>query len=370
MTARDPVSFHPRVDIDLDVVCANYRMLAALAPKSEIAGVVKCDAYSLGAAPIARALASRENCRTFFVTYAEEGIALREALADVAPTAAIYAFNGPFPDNARSFAAHRLTPVLNSLAQAELWSVVGGGASAALHIDTGINRLGAPASELEMIAALGLPIGLVMSHLACSSDETSAMNQRQRLAFENAAAMFPGARRSLSASGGALLSPAYHHDLIRPGAVLFGVSPDDRPDARIRPVATLTAPVLQLRRVSAGETAGYGGTRRFECAAVLATVGLGYGDGFPRAGGNRASVFLGGALCPIAGRVSMDLVILDVTNAPQPIEIGDRAEFFGKHILIEDQAAACATIGYELLTGLGGRVGRRYLSNGDSLPGH
>jgi alanine racemase len=361
LASSNSFSSRPNVDIDLDALCANFRMLAALAPESEIAGVVKCDAYSLGAREIARALAEREACRTFFVTYAEEGIAVREALAGAARDALIYVFNGPFEDNVSTFAVHGLTPIINTLAQAQLWSRASKGAPAAVHIDTGINRLGAPLGDIETIAALRLNVDLVMSHLACSSGP-DPMNERQRLAFEKAAALFPGAKRSLSASGGALLGTPYHYDLVRPGAALYGVSPSDRPDARIRPVATLTAPVLQIRRVAAGESAGYGATKRFEQPATLATVGLGYGDGFPRAASNRGSAFVGGALCPIAGRVSMDLIILDVTNAAQTVEIGDRAEFFGPRLAIEDAAAACGAIGYELLTGLGARVGRRYLS--------
>lgn len=354
----------PTVEIDLDGVCANYRMLAAAAARAETAAVVKCDAYGLGATPIARALAAREKCRTFFVAYPHEGAALRAALADIADDAVIYIFNGPDANTLAVFRRHALTPVLNTLAQAELWSRKGGGSPAALHIDTGMNRLGAPTAEIGAIAALGLNLDLVMSHLACASDPDHKLNERQRLDFQKAAALFPGVRRCLAASGGALLAPAFHYEMIRPGVALYGVSPFDAPDRRIRPVATLTAPVVQLRDVKVGETAGYGATKRFEKEARLATVALGYGDGFPRAGGNRAAAILGAARCPIAGRVSMDLIILDISNAPQPVEIGDRAEFFGVRLPIEEAAAACGTIAYELLTGLGGRVFRRYLSDG------
>ncbi|MEX0645256.1 MAG: alanine racemase [Parvularculaceae bacterium] len=364
MSNPPAVATLPSVEIDLDAVCANYRMLAAAAPGAETAAVVKCDGYGLGAGPIARALAAREKCRTFFVTYPHEGAALRAALGDIARDAVIYVFNGPDLDSLAAFQRHALTPVLNSIAQAEFWSRTGAGSPAALHVDTGMNRLGAPAEDLGAIAALGLDLDLVMSHLACASARDDAMNERQRIAFERSAALFPNIRRSLAASGGALLGAAYHYELIRPGLALYGVGPFDIPDPRIRPVATLTAPVIQLRDIKTGETAGYGATWKARSAARLATVTLGYGDGFPRSGANRATALLGGAPCPIAGRVSMDLIILDVSKAPQPVEIGDRAEFFGSRVRIEDAAAACGTIGYELLTGLGARVLRRYVSNG------
>ncbi|HXI87992.1 MAG TPA: alanine racemase C-terminal domain-containing protein, partial [Parvularculaceae bacterium] len=246
---------------------------------------------------------------------------------------------------------------------AQAWSAQRRSEPAALHIDTGMNRLGAPISEIGAIKALSVNFDLVMSHLACASEPDHPMNARQRALFEEVARAFPNARRSLSASGGALMADAYHYDLVRPGIALYGASPfDDGPDPRLRPVARLTAPVVQLRRVATGETAGYGATRRFEKDALLATVALGYGDGLPRNASNRGAAYLGGAVCPIAGRVSMDLTILDASNAPRPIEIGDRAEFFGPAFAIEDAARHAGVSVYELLTGLGARLDRRYLS--------
>lgn len=357
-----PMESRPTVDIDLDSLCANYRMLAKAAEGAETAAVVKCDAYGLGAAVVARELAKREGCRTFFVAYASDGAELREALEYAAPSATIYVLNGPDADTLNIFTEHVLTPVLNTLEQARLCAERCARAPAALHIDTGMNRLGAPLTELSAISALGLKLDLVMSHLACSSEPAHPMNERQRRAFEEAAARFPGVRRSLSASAGALLGAQYRYDMIRPGAALYGVSPFDRPDPRIVPVATLTAPVVQLRDAKAGECVGYGATWSAKRPCRLATVALGYGDGFPRSADG--SAFVGGAPCPIAGRVSMDLVVLDVTDAPQPVAIGERAEFFGPHIAIEDTAAACGTIGYELLTRLGRRLKRRYLRDG------
>ncbi|MEO1240455.1 MAG: alanine racemase [Pseudomonadota bacterium] len=350
----------PWVDIDLAALCANYAMIRDQAPDAQTAAVVKCDAYGLGLDAIARTLAEREKCDRFFVAYPEEGAALRKILNDSAPE--IYVFNGPLPQTMALFEASRLTPVLNSLEQAEKWSTRQPGAPAALHIDTGMNRLGAPLNEVSTIATLkGLSIDLVMSHLACASMPTDPKNKQQRDMFVGAAARFPGARLSLSASGGALISKDFHFDLIRPGIALYGGSPFDVDEPRLKPVASLRAPVVQLRQAAAGETVGYSATHHIDKPARLATVALGYGDGFPRAGSGRAEALLDNARAPVAGRISMDLTSLDVTNVKNPINTGDIATFFGDGVTLFEAAEACGTIPYELLTGLGGRVDRRYL---------
>jgi alanine racemase len=355
----------PAVEIDLDALCANYRTVKAAAPGAAIAAVVKCNAYGLGAAPVAKALAARAGAQKFFVAYPLEGAELRAALARLAPDAAIYVFNGPTEASLDLFAECALTPVLNSREQARLWAAARPGIAAALHIDTGMNRLGAPLDEISDIASMrGLKVSLVMSHLACGSDPGHEMNQRQHVAFERASAAFPGARRSLSASAGAFMGSAYHYDMVRPGIALYGAGPFDRPDPRLRPVATLTAPVVQIREVAAGQSAGYGAAQVFRAPARLATVALGYGDGFLRAAGEKGAAFLGGAPRPIAGRISMDLITLDITKATEPVEIGDRAEFFGRRLPIEEAALSAGTISYELLTGLGGRLSRQYLLDG------
>ncbi len=230
----------PWVDIDLGALCANYAMIRDQAPDAQTAAVVKCDAYGLGLDAIARTLAEREKCKSFFVAYPEEGAALRNILDDSTPE--IYVFNGPLPQTMALFEASRLTPVLNSLEQAEKWSTRQPGAPAALHIDTGMNRLGAPLNEVSTIAALkGLSIDLVMSHLACASMPAAPKNKQQKDIFVEAAAQFPGARLSLSASGGALMGKEFHFDLIRPGIALYGGSPFD-----------VDEPSPETRRRSAG----------------------------------------------------------------------------------------------------------------------
>jgi alanine racemase len=365
----------PWVDIDLAALCANYAMIrafaararrranydsAAFAAGAETGAVVKCDAYGLGMAPVARALYEREACRVFFVAYPEEGAALRNILKN--GDATIYVMNGPAPETIALFARAALVPVLNSLEQARLWTRDYPGAAAALHIDTGMNRLGAPASAVSAIAALeGLAIDMVMSHLACASDPSHPMNDAQRTTFAALSEAFPKARRSLAASGGAMIDARFHFDLLRPGIALYGGSPFDADDARIKPVARLRAPVVQVRDLAPGETVGYGATFRASKPVRTATVALGYGDGFPRAGAGRAQAFLAGQRAPIAGRVSMDLISLDVTHLKTKVQVGDIATFFGDEIRLFETASACGTIGYELLTGLGGRIDRRYV---------
>ena len=365
MTAASPITKKtagPWVEIDLAALCANYAMLRNTARGAETAAVVKCDAYGLGAVTVASALATRENCRSFFVAYPEEGAVLRAGLKNIAPTPAIYVFNGPLPETMALFEEGNLIPVINSLEQARKWANSKPGAPAVLHIDTGMNRLGAPPAELGDIAALkSLRIETIMSHLACATEPAHRKNNAQRKMFEELSQQFPDARRSLAASGGAMMDESYHFDLTRVGIALYGGSPFDEADERIAPVAALKAPVVQIRQAAPGETVGYGATHEVTEPARLATVALGYGDGFPRAASSRAWAFINGARARIAGRVSMDLITLDITNCATPIKTGDIAEFFGPNLPIHDAAAACVTMSYELLTGLGGRVDRRYL---------
>lgn len=362
---------NPLLEIDLAALCENFRTLAFAASGAAPAAVVKCDAYGLGAEAVGRALQKREGCKSFFVAYSEEGAALRAALGR---DAEIFVFNGPFRETLSVFRDCQLTPVLNSLEQAALWRAEMNGAPAAIHVDTGMHRLGVPREDLAKARSNGaLNISLVMSHLACASDATHPMNLRQMELFSDIAAQFSGARKSLSSSGGALIGDEFAFDMVRLGVGIYGVSPLDAGATLMKPVARLTAPVIEVHDIRAGDTIGYGATFKAVHDSVLATVSLGYGDGIPRSGSNRAAAHLGGVLCPVAGRISMDLIVLDVTGASRP-KIGDRAEFFGPNLLIDKAAASCGTIGYELLTGVGGlarprkglgaRVLRRYLWNG------
>jgi len=350
----------PWAEIDLDALCANYALIAQAAPNAQVVPAVKCDAYGLGAGPVARALAERSKCEAFFVVYAEEGAALRAALANA--QAKIYCFAGPTPETLALHEQARLTPVLNSVEQAQLWAARAPAVEAAVHIDTGMNRIGAPVSAAAEIAKVaGLNITLVMSHLACASDPSHAKNREQRDRFISAASHFPGARLSLSASAGALMGKDYQFDMVRPGIALYGGSPFDSDDARIKPVVSLRAPVVQLRELAPGETVGYGATFTAQRPTRIAVVALGYGDGYPRGAAGAGAAIVNGERAPIAGRVSMDFITLDVTDLKNPVKLHDYAEFFGTGLRLHEVAAASGRVAYDLLTGLGGRVDRRYL---------
>ncbi len=337
--------------IDLAAARANWRLFAGLAP--EAGATVKADAYGLGADRLAPAFEA-EGCRTFFVAQVQEGAALRALLhADCA----IYVYNGPAGGDHYLYSDHALRPVLNSPEQIAAWRDGGGGACA-LHIDTGMNRLGLSADEARDLAATGhgLDLRLVMSHLACADDPDNAMTARQLADFKALSALFPGVPRSLSNSAGALTGPDYQFDLTRPGVGLYGGQPRSTPCPDLKPVVRIAAPVIRLRTLKQGEAIGYGAAFTAPQDMKVAIVALGYADGFLRASWPGGYGLLDGARAPLVGRVSMDLAAVDVTGldaAP-----GAMVEFLGP--ALEDTARAAGTISYEFLTRLGARFERVY----------
>jgi len=353
-----------RLTVRLGAVVANFRACAGLAAPAAVAGVVKADAYGMGMLPVAESLA-RAGCDTFFVARLEEGIKLRPAVKD----SRIFVLDGAPPDAVPALISHRLTPVLNSLAEIAAWSAAarefGGTLDAAVHIDTGMNRLGLPAGELAVLAGehnkrmAGIDTVLLMSHLACADDPGAKMNRVQLDRFHTALAMLPAAPASLASSGGVMLGKDYAFDMVRPGLGLYGGNPQPSQPNPFATVAVLTGRVLQLRRVEPGESVGYGATFRAERPSVLATVGLGYTDGLMRALAGRGFGMLGGKRVAVAGRVSMDLITLDVSDAAGA-RVGDAVEFIGDHVTLEDIAAASGTASYEILTSLARRVPRHY----------
>lgn len=342
-----------RLTIDLDALAANFRRLAAEAGV-EVAPVVKADAYGQGAGPVARRLWA-EGARRFFVARVGEGRALRRALGVQRP-AEIYVLDGAAPGRAGLFAGGELRPVLNSPEQVAAWRAAGGG-PCAVHIDTGMNRLGLRPEEAAQAADLNPAV--VLSHLACADVPDSPMNRRQRDVFAAAAAAFPGAAKCLANSGGVFLGRDYAFDLVRPGVSLYGGGPLGRPDPRLKPVVTLEATVLQVREAPAGETVGYGAAHDLTRPTRIAVVGAGYADGVPRSTSPRGQVWLAGRRRPIIGRISMDSLTVDAGDAA--VRAGDRVELFGPRLPVDEAAAAAGTIAYELLTSVGGRVERRYL---------
>lgn len=355
-----------RLTVRLGAVVSNYRTCQRLVGPAAVAAVVKADAYGLGASQVTRALADA-GCDTFFVARIEEGVSLRPLV----PEARIFVLDGALADSVPALLTHRLTPVLNSLPQIAAWQAASKQTRAmldcAIHIDTGMNRLGLSAEELSVLAAEwhkrleALRPVLVMSHLACADDPASRMNSTQLDRFRTALAILPPAPASLASSGGVLLGKDYAFDLVRPGIGLYGGNVQNMPTNPFAVAAVLTARILQLRRVDRGGTVGYGATFQTKRPTMLATVALGYADGLLRAVGNRGQAAVNGVRVPIAGRVSMDLTTLDVSDVPSEFLSSDaEVEFFGDTISLEEAALAGNTAAYETLSSLSPRVPRNY----------
>lgn len=351
----------PWADIDLSALCDNYRMIDAATPGAQTAAVVKCNAYGLGMGPVARAICEQTECETFFVAYPEEGVLLRQTLNEIGADQTIYVFNGPMPETLNLFKEANLTPVINTITHAKDWVRAFPGAPCALHIDTGINRLGAPICDVDDFLGMnGLNIELLMSHLACGATPANSKNEEQRLLFDQLCEKFANATKSFSSSAGAMMSAPYHYDMIRLGISLYGGPPFESEEPRIKPVVSLKAPVIQIRELKAGESVGYNATFTAQKPTKVATVAIGYGDGLPVQASNSAAMTVNGERAPIIGRVSMDLTCIDVSNCNIDVQPGDIAEVFGHHVSLFETAKACNAPPYELLTGLGVRVDRRY----------
>jgi len=357
--------------IDLDALAANYRALRDLAASAECAAVVKADAYGLGMAEAAPALA-RAGCRTFFVATLTEAAALRALL----PDAVIYVFSGLMPGTAELYRAADLRPVLNSADEIKEWASfcvsLGEQLPCAVHIDSGMNRLGLSADEVDQVAEASelwqaVTLSLVMSHLACADEPDHPKSETQRKTFDRLRARLPRALASLANSAGILLGPDFAYDMVRPGIALYGGHPRRHGKNPFRPVVHLKGRVLQIRQVAAGETVGYGATRTMGRPTRIAVVSVGYADGFFRAlsakdGEDGLAAYFGPHAAPILGRVSMDLITIDVTSVPEDISgRGAWVELIGPNVAAYEVAARAGTIDYEVLTNLGRRALRRYL---------
>lgn len=351
-----------RLGIDLGAIQANYRALRARA-KGAVAAVVKADAYGLGADIVAPALAAA-GARQFFVAHLDEALALRPLL----PEAEIFVLNGLPADAEADCAAARVIPVLNSLGQIDAWTAFarrrGVALKAAVQVDSGMSRLGLPAAELARIAENparldGISLRLVMSHLGCADTQGHPVNRRQLAAFEAARRVLPAAPASLANSSGIFLGADYHFDLARPGAALYGIAPVAGAENPMLPAVRLMARVIQTREIGAGDAVGYGASWTAEGPRRIATVAVGYADGYLRCLGNRATAFAGATPLPLVGVVSMDTATFDVTGAPEVRE-GGWIELLGPNQSLDALAAEAGTIGYEILTSLGGRYARVY----------
>jgi len=361
--------------VDLGALAANWRALRARAGPAECSAVVKADAYGVGLAEVAPALAA-SGCRTFFVAHASEGLRLRALLP--ASERRIYVLNGLAGGGAAlaDLLAADVRPVICSLAELELYLQHCGGPAGApgvgIQFSTGMNRLGfAPAEAGALAARLDgldrVPVDFIMSHFISSEIPDDPLNDAQIALFEDIRRQFPGLPASLANSSGMFLPQAPCYDLTRPGYAIYGGNPCPGAANPMLPVVRLEAPILQVRDVAAGESAGYNATWTAMRPSRLAIIGVGYADGVPRssaaASGKVAGLaMIGGVACPFAGRVSMDLIVLDVTDAPtDAVHPGARAQLLGPDISIDDLAERAGTIGYEILTSLGRRYHRVYL---------
>jgi alanine racemase len=369
MAKFDCPSLSSHLVVDLDAVRSNFRAIAGQAAPAECGAVVKADAYGLGARRVAPALYS-EGCRTFFVAQLCEALDLHASLA---LDSAIVIVNGVDPDGETTCAEHGFVPVLNSATQVERWRRLSRSSRrplpAALQLDTGMSRLGLDVETIDDLTRdqsllHDVALKIVMTHLACAEDRAAVVNARQLQRLKEAAVLFPGARSSISNSCGAALSPDFHLDLLRAGIALYGVPPENL-CLGIAPVVSLSARVLQIRDVQAGTRVGYGLTYAAPGPRRLATLAIGYADGWPRSLSGVGAAWHRDVRLPIVGRISMDTLTVDISAAPaDSIAEGDFVDLLGPRQALHDVAADAGTIPYEILTRLGRRHARTYVENG------
>lgn len=376
MTAGDisiPGDAGATLVVDLDAITENYKLIQNTCPNSTVGASVKADAYGLGLAPVTRAL-YQAGCRIFFLATPREGRTLRGIL----PNAQIVVLNGPTRGETDVFLEANLCPALNSLEQIETWQIATKGRdediAAWLHIDTGMNRLGLSCQDVDALLAepdrlCDLGVSTLMSHLACADTPDHPMNTAQLDKFvatrSRIEAVTGPLQASLANSPGAFLGPEFHFDLIRPGAALYGIAPSlDQPNI-MRQVVEIHAKILQVRSVDTPMTVGYGAAHQVKKPARIATVAAGYADGYPRAAtsktGGTMHAHIAGHDVPLCGRVSMDLLAIDVSDIPEELaKPGQAVELLGSHVPVDTLAAASSTIGYEVLARLGSRFERVY----------
>jgi alanine racemase len=353
--------------IDLGAVRANYRQLRMRVGPAQCAAVVKADAYGLGAAQVATALID-EGCRHFFVAHLDEGIALRSHLP---ANAEIFVLHGPLPGSDAEFLRHKLIPVLNSVAQIEGWRRLAQRENrllpAIVQVDSGMSRLGLSPADVD--AGLqdpdflrGIELRYLMSHLACAEVTGHPMNAAQRRHFIATRARFPACGASFANSSGIFLGPDFHFDLARPGAALYGIAPVAGAANPMQPVVRLQGRIIQARRIAEGDCVGYGIRYRADGPRMIATVSVGYADGWLRSASGRGSAFIGTHEVPQIGTISMDTLTLDVTGIdPAQLLPGMPVDLISAARTVDTVAAAAGTIAYEILTSLGTRYRREYI---------
>jgi alanine racemase len=366
--------YGPRLTIDLGAIQRNWQALDRVSAGALTGAAVKADGYGTGAVPVSKALYAA-GTRFFFVATPDEGLAVRAAL----PESHIFVLNGLFPGAAPLYVGERLMPVLNSLPMLEEWLVACLGRNealpAALHFDTGMNRLGFRLGEASIVKRMVEEVGyapqMIMSHLACADQPQHEKNRTQLALFSSVIAQFPGVPASLANSAATMTSREMHFQMVRPGIALYGGRAVNGRKNPMVPAVTLEAPILQVRECKTGESVGYGATYILPRDTRIAVIGLGYADGFIRSAsstnqhaGGRA--FIRGRICPVLGRVSMDMFEVDITDLGTDVPLpGEMVEVLGPNVTVDDQADPAGTIGYEFLTSLKGRYSRTYVNSAE-----
>ncbi|MBY0292290.1 MAG: alanine racemase [Alphaproteobacteria bacterium] len=369
LLASVPASLPPYltgfIEIDTQAIARNYRTLHAMLPQSTCAAVLKADAYGFGAKTIAPFL-MHEGCRAFFVAHLEEGLSLRTVLKKPF----IYVLSGFLPNTADFFVENALIPILNDFEMLKSWAKEAQNRkrklSCALHIDTGMRRSGFDQKDLaKLLDSLdlltGLDIHFVMSHLVSSQDNTHPYNEQQKTLFDSLRQHFPMTKASLADTGGIYLGESYHYDLVRPGKGIFGLFAPPKDSPVLQPCVKLLGRILQIRTAYTGESIGYGATYTLTRESKLATLGVGFADGYDRRFSNHSYVEIQGFKAPVVGNISMDYTVVDVTNIPESLcHVGGWAEFANESLTLDKLAHSIGTISRELSTGFGQRLYRVY----------
>jgi len=355
------------LEINIDSIIHNYQFINSKVGNTECAAVLKADAYGMGASVIAKAL-DKAGCSTFFVATIDEGIELRACFSNDRNKIAV--LSGLLKGSEDIFYNNKLTPVLNDIEQIKRWGLYNRKkkrpAPSIIHIDTGMNRLGLTISEFydtvdKQTKLEELHVGWIMSHLACGDQPRDIMNEKQLSVFLNAKKKLPTVKASLANSAGVFLGQSYHLDMVRPGIALYGSGPGSRPSNNLKQVVKLYGRILQIRTLNSGASIGYGASFRVSEATRVATVGLGYADGYLRSLSNSSWVFFNGVKLPVIGRISMDYITIDITKiASGKIKTGDFIEVIGDKFTLDDLATVANTVPNELLTRLGTRHHRIY----------
>lgn len=353
------------LEVNEKAIVQNYRTLRSMLSHGECTAVLKADAYGFGAKEVA-SLLRREGCQTFFVAHIEEGLLLRSLIKD----AAIYILSGLLPDATSLFVEYSLIPVLNDFSMVKTWTreaeKKGKKLPCALHFDTGMRRSGFDHVGLtKLLNSLGLlgplDVRLIMSHLVSSHDKSDLLNQSQKVLFDNIRSYFPRIKASLADTGGIFLGPDYHYDVTRPGKGLFGLYAPPKEAPPLKSCLKVLGRILQVRSALKGETVGYGATHTLTRKSKLATIGIGFADGYDRRFSNNGYMEIGGFRAPVVGRISMDYTVIDVTDIPESLcYSGGWAELVNETLTLDILAHSIGTISRELSTGFGKRLIRIY----------